>query len=87
VGEILNPRPEGVIAGRLGGDPVERKRALRGSYYQAPLFLRAFSLFFYRYVLRLGFLDGRPGLVFFVLQTFWFRFLIDAKIYEKRMRP
>jgi hypothetical protein len=87
VGEILNPSPEGVIAGRLGGDPVERKRALRGSYYQAPLFLRAFSLFFYRYVLRLGFLDGRPGLVFFVLQTFWFRFLIDAKIYEKRMRP
>ena len=50
----------------------------------APLFLRAFGLFLYRYVLRLGFLDGRPGLIFFVLQTFWFRFLIDAKIYERR---
>jgi hypothetical protein len=22
-------------------------------------------------------------LIFFVLQTFWFRFLIDAKIYER----
>ncbi len=85
VGEILNPSSEGVIAGRLGGNPVERKRALRGGYNRAPLFLRAFALFFYRYVLRLGFLDGRPGLIFFVLQTFWFRFLIDAKIYEKRI--
>jgi glycosyltransferase involved in cell wall biosynthesis len=86
VEEILNPRPEGVIAGRFGGDPVEYKRALRGGYDRAPLFLRAFALFFYRYVLRLGFLDGRAGLIFFVLQTFWFRFLIDAKIYERRMK-
>jgi len=86
VQEILNPSLEGVIAGRIGGNPVERKRALRGGYHRAPLFLRAFGLFFYRYILRLGFLDGRPGLIFFVLQTFWFRFLIDAKIYEKRLR-
>jgi hypothetical protein len=27
-----------------------------------------------------------PGLIFFVLQTFWFRFLIDAKVYEKRLK-
>jgi glycosyltransferase involved in cell wall biosynthesis len=86
VGEILKPSTEGVIAGKIAGNPVERKRALRGGYNRAPLFLRAFGLFLYRYVLRLGFLDGRAGLIFFVLQTFWFRFLIDAKIYEKRMK-
>jgi glycosyltransferase involved in cell wall biosynthesis len=84
VNEILNPSMAGVIAGRMGGNPVERKRALRGGYNRAPLFLRALGLFLYRYILRLGFLDGRPGLIFFVLQTFWFRFLIDAKIYENR---
>ncbi len=84
--EILNPGGESVIAGRLAGNPVERKRALRGGYYRAPLLLRAFALFFYRYVLRLGFLDGTPGLIFFVLQTFWFRFLVDAKIYERRLK-
>ncbi len=73
----------GVIVPKLtGGTPVQRKRALRAGYNSAPRFLRAFLLFFYRYVLRLGFLDGRPGLIFFVLQTFWFRFLIDAKLYE-----
>ena len=83
--EILNPGKAGVIAGRFLGSPVERKRFLRGFYNHQPLFLRAFLLFFYRYILRLGFLDGRHGLIFFVLQTFWFRFLVDAKIYERRL--
>jgi glycosyltransferase involved in cell wall biosynthesis len=87
VKELLAPSGNGVVAGRFGGNPVERKRALRGGYNRAPLFLRAFGLFFYRYVLRLGFLDGRPGLIFFALQTFWFRFLIDAKIYERSLKP
>ena len=85
VNEILAPSGSGVIAGRLSGNPIERKRALRGGYTRAPRFLRAFGLFFYRYVLRLGFLDGMPGLIFFVLQTFWFRFLIDAKLYERSL--
>jgi len=71
-----------VIAGRVGGNPIERKRALRGGYNRAPRFLRALGLFLYRYVIRRGFLDGMPGLIFFVLQTFWFRFLVDAKLYE-----
>ncbi len=79
-------RGPGVIAPRLaGGTPVQQKRALRAGYNRAPLFLRAFLLFFYRYVVRLGFLDGRAGLIFFVLQTFWFRFLIDAKLYERKV--
>ncbi|HEX3065841.1 MAG TPA: glycosyltransferase family 2 protein [Dongiaceae bacterium] len=86
VNEILNPSGSGVIAGKLTGNPIEQKRALRGGYNSAPLFARALALFFYRYVLRLGFLDGMPGLIFFVLQTFWFRFLIDAKVYEKRLK-
>jgi hypothetical protein len=66
------------------GNAIERKRHLRKLYNEAPLFVRPFGLFFYRYFLRLGFLDGTEGLIFFVLQTFWFRFLIDAKVYERR---
>lgn len=72
-----------VVTANLSGNPVERKRALRGSYNRMPLFLRALLLFLYRYVFRLGFLDGRAGLIFFVLQTFWFRFLVDAKLWER----
>jgi glycosyltransferase involved in cell wall biosynthesis len=75
-------------AGRLEpdarGNPAQRKRYLRGQYLKLPLFLRAFALFIYRYLFRLGFLDGSEGLIFWVLQTFWFRFLVDAKVWEKR---
>ena len=66
------------------GSPTQRKRFLRQRYNQLPLFIRPFGLFTYRYFFRLGFLDGTEGLIFWVLQTFWFRFLIDAKIWEKR---
>ena len=37
-------------------------------------------------MLKRGFLDGRWGLIFFVLQTFWFRFLVDAKLHERRQK-
>lgn len=74
----------GRIQAKLSGNPVERKRYLRKLYNDAPLFVRPFGLFFYRYFLRLGFLDGTEGFVFYVLQTFWFRFLIDAKMFERR---
>ena len=72
------------IQPRFWGNPLERKRYLRGLYNRAPLFVRPYGLFIYRYFLRLGILDGREGLVFWTLQTFWFRFLIDAKLFEQR---
>lgn len=84
VDEILSPSEVVIAPGKHS--PIARKRALRRRYYQAPLFWRAFWLFIYRYILRLGFLDGKWGLIFFVLQTFWFRFLVDAKLYERLCR-
>jgi glycosyltransferase involved in cell wall biosynthesis len=69
------------------GNAIERRRWLReGLYWRAPLFLRAFLYWFYRYFLRLGLLDGKEGMIFHFLQGFWFRFLIDAKLYEMRKR-
>ena len=47
--------------------------------------MRPFALFVYRYFFRLGFLDGKKGLIFWTLQTFWFRFLIDAKMIQLQM--
>ncbi len=84
VEELSQGDSHGRIAGQFSGNPVQRKRYLRGLYNRAPLFARPFALFFYRYFLRAGFLDGTEGFIFFVLQTFWFRFLIDAKLYERR---
>jgi len=49
-------------------------------YYRTPAFSRSVLFFVYRYVFRCGFLDGTEGLVFHVLQCFWYRFLVDVFI-------
>ncbi|WP_207482567.1 glycosyltransferase family 2 protein [Arenibaculum pallidiluteum] len=67
------------------GNPIERARFRKAMYYRAPLLLRPFALFLYKYFVRLGFLDGIPGLVYCVLQCFWYRFLVDAKLHERRV--
>lgn len=74
-----------LIEPSLFGSPLQRKRYLRQAYQRLPAFARAFVLFGYRYFLRLGFLDGKEGLIFFVLQTFWYRFLVDAKLLERQL--
>jgi glycosyltransferase involved in cell wall biosynthesis len=85
VNELGSDDQTGRITPDLTGNPVQKKRFLRGIYNDTPLFVRPFLLFIYRYFLRLGFLDGKEGLIFFVLQTFWFRFLIDAKLLERQL--
>ena len=73
------------IEPRLFGAKAHRTRWLKENVYaKTPLFVRPFFYFIYRYLLCLGFLDGVPGLIFHVLQGFWYRFYIDAKIYEVR---
>jgi glycosyltransferase involved in cell wall biosynthesis len=68
----------------VSGDPIQRRRWWRNTYARGPLFARAFAYWTYRYFVRLGFLDGTEGLIFHFLQGFWFRFLVDSLIYERR---
>jgi glycosyltransferase involved in cell wall biosynthesis len=73
------------VEGRLDGTPPERNRWLkRNVYARLPPFLRAFLYFIHRYVVRLGFLDGKEGLIFHVLQGFWYRFYVDARLHEMK---
>ena len=84
MGHIQNERGQAIRASLLGAQD-QRKRWLKANIYaRSPLFLRAFAYFFYRYFLRLGFLDGKEGLIFHVLQGFWYRFYVDAKIWEAK---
>lgn len=53
-------------------------------YYRLPLFARAHIYYIYRYYIRLGFLDGQEGKIYSFLQAYWYRFLVDAKIYESK---
>ncbi len=62
---------------------VRKKRWYKENvYYKMPLLLRSMLYFSYRYFIKLGFLDGRRGLVWHFLQGFWYRFLVDAKIMQ-----
>ena len=70
------------VRANMRGHEMEKRRYLRETYYKFPLFIRAVLFYLYRYFLKLGFLDGKEGLIFHFLQGFWFRFLVDAKIYE-----
>jgi len=83
--QLEGHNPSTGVRENLNGTPIERRRWAKSRMFnRAPLFGRAFAYFLYRYVLRLGFLDGTPGLIFHVLQGFWFRFYIDARIWELR---
>lgn len=82
--ELLSPPEAGrQVTPRLTGNPIQRRRWWRNAYARAPLFSRALAYWGYRYFVRLGFLDAKEGLIFHFLQGFWFRFLVDATIYEK----
>ena len=73
----------GELQAKLLGSPIERRRWFKRNIFQrVPLFVRSFFYFFYRYFFKWGFLDGKEGLVFHVLQGFWFRFLVDSIIFE-----
>lgn len=75
------------IPARLSGPQDQRKRWLKEKVYaRLPLFVRPFLYFIYRYFLRLGVLDGREGLIWHFMQGFWYRFLVDAKIFEVKRR-
>ncbi|WP_149243528.1 glycosyltransferase family 2 protein [Dyadobacter sp. 32] len=64
------------------GSQEQRTRYLKIKYASLPLFTRPFIYFLYRFIAKAGFMDGTKGLIWHFLQGFWYRFLVDAKIYE-----
>ena len=58
------------------------KRNKKLKYAKQPLFWRSFAYFIYRYFLKLGFLEGKEGFLWHFLQGWWYRTLVDAKVYE-----
>jgi glycosyltransferase involved in cell wall biosynthesis len=79
-------RHRGVPSGRPFGSPDEHTRWQKGLWNRLPLYVRPFLYFFYRYVIRLGFLDGKEGLIFHFMQACWYRLLVDINRDELRRR-
>lgn len=59
-----------------------KKRKLKLKYAKKPLFWRSFAYFCYRYFFKFGFLEGKEGFLWSFLQGWWYRTLVDAKVYE-----
>lgn len=74
------------VTPKFWGTEEQRKRWLKVKYIKAPLFFRPFVNFTIRYLFKGGFLDGREGFIWHFLQGFWYRYLVDAKIYELKKR-
>jgi hypothetical protein len=58
---------------------------LQNIFIVSPIFLRSFMYWFYRYIIKLGFLDGLRGFIFNIIHAFFYRFILDACIYEKKI--
>jgi glycosyltransferase involved in cell wall biosynthesis len=70
------------VTANLLGNQAQRRRWLKRNLYRLPG--SPVLLFLYRYLFRLGFLDGVPGLIYCTFQAVQM-FHSKAKIYELRM--
>lgn len=71
------------VADLRSGQQAGVKRWIKEKVYaRLPGGIRALLYFVYRYILRLGFLDGKEGAAFHILQGFWYRYLVDMKLHE-----
>ncbi|MEI6065918.1 MAG: glycosyltransferase family 2 protein [Methylococcaceae bacterium] len=77
----LFTRDESIDDAKTGQAKI--KRFVKESLYnKLPLFVRPVLYFFYRYILRLGFLDGAEGFAYHFMQGLWYRCLVDLKCLE-----
>ncbi len=81
--DCLAGEEDAAVDGGSSSGQAKTKRVIKKhGYYKLPKFFRAHLYFFYRYYIRLGFLDGKEGKIYTFLQAYWYRFLVDAKLYE-----
>ena len=85
--DLLNTRYsffrfDSIAADEMNSQDKKKRWVKENFYSKLPLFIRPFLYFLYRYFFKFGFLDGKEGLVWHFLQGFWYRFLVDAKIYQ-----
>lgn len=74
---------EGCAPG-VGAQALQSKRKQKAWYGRLPLFWRAFAYFAYRYIVRLGFLDGKEGFLWHFMQAWWYRTTVDIMVMEGR---
>lgn len=84
----LGPDVERLSAKGSGAQAARRRWIKLNLYDRLPFGIGPAGYFLYRYILRAGFLDGREGAIYHLLQGFWYRFLVAAKVeeWDRRLR-
>src|SRR5207244_3965593 len=68
---------------RRSGWQMNIKRLIKEKIYnRLPFGTGPLAYFLFRYLLQLGFLDGREGLIYHFMQGLWYRLLVEAKTAE-----
>lgn len=86
--EVLNqrlnlfPHDSGMNRGSASTQASSKRWVKERVYNRIPFTVSAPAYFIWRYIFQLGFLDGRSGLVYHLLQGLWYRFLVGAKVME-----
>lgn len=73
---------DSVASARVGSQAGFKRWIKEKIYSRLPTGFRALAYFLYRYVFRFGFMDGKEGTIFHFLQGFWYRYLVDCKVFE-----
>ena len=69
----------------ISSDPSKINKYLKLKiYYNFPMYIRPFLLFIYNYFIKYGLLSGWQGLIFYSLQSFWYRMLVDINIAKQK---
>jgi glycosyltransferase involved in cell wall biosynthesis len=70
-------------AGEGSGKQAMFKRMVKEKVYnRLPFGIGPLGYFLFRYIVQLGFLDGRTGTIYHVMQGFWYRYLVDVRVLE-----
>lgn len=78
---LLKPKSKQAEQYALSAD-AQSKRNKKKKYANMPLFWRSFIYFVYRYFFKFGFTQGKEGFLWHFLQGWWYRTLVDAKVFE-----
>ncbi|WP_116090373.1 glycosyltransferase family 2 protein [Sphingomonas crusticola] len=69
------------------GRQMKMKRLIKERIYnKLPFAIGPLAYFLFRYLIQLGFLDGREGLIYHFMQGLWYRLLVEAKTDELEPR-
>jgi glycosyltransferase involved in cell wall biosynthesis len=70
------------ISGKFGSNSWLRNEV----WPLLPRTIRPLILFFYRYILRLGFLDGQAGFFYCLLHDLWYPMMVEILYFEGRLQ-